>query len=188
MGRILIKIIFFLGLVPTLYAQINITGDAYYQTDIVGYMGRRSRGCGDIDGLRSIKVYNSTEQTLFNGREIYYPFDVSSIYNKNNPITRAEIKLINRWKTDLGSCDKGPDDFFFRYNDLNFCYSSYEQDAGHGLFELTVTNRPIVKLDIPTVPLYLGDLNRLRIALPDHLTTSQYRWKYKVGKVISEKM
>lgn len=181
MGKILIKIIFFLGLVPTLYAQINITGDAYYQTDIVGYMGRRNRGCGDIDGLRSIKVYNSTEQTLFNGREIYYPFDVSYTYNKNNPITRAEIKLINRWKTDLGSCDKGPDDFFVRYNDLNFCYSRYEQDAGHGLRDVTVSNRPIVKLDTPTAPLYLGDLNRLRIALPDHLTTSQYRWKYKVG-------
>ena len=144
-------------------------------------MGRRSKGCGDIDGLRWIKVFNTTEHTLFSGREIYYSFDVDYTYTKNNPVTRMEIKAINRWKNGVGTCDRGPDDVFTRYNDLNFCYSRYISDPGAGLRELTITNRPVVTLTIPTDPLYLGDLNQLRIALPDHLTPSQYQWKYKVG-------
>ncbi|WP_271785272.1 T9SS type A sorting domain-containing protein [Aquimarina algiphila] len=181
MRNIYIIIIFCLGLTSSIDAQINITGDAYYQTDIVGYMGRRSKGCGDIDGLRWIKVFNATEHTLFSGREIFYPFDVNYTSTKNNPVTRMEIKAINRWKNGVGTCDRGPDDVFTRYNDLNYCYSRYIEDPGAGLRELTITNRPVVNLTIPTDPLYLGDLNQLRIALPDHLTPSQYQWKYKVG-------
>ncbi len=180
MGRIQIIIIFLLGLAPSVFAQINISGDAYYNTDVVGYMSRGSGGCGDIDGLRKIKAFNSKENLLYNDRMLHQGFHFTQKHVKGDPVRRVLIEKIIRWKTAF-SCDGGPDDRHNDFNGINFCYNSYTSDAGDGLKLLTITNRPVVKLNIPNTPLYLGDLNQLRIALPDNLTTSQYRWKYKVN-------
>ena len=39
-----------------LFAQIDIQGNSYYELKVQGKMARRPDGCGDIDGLHSIKA------------------------------------------------------------------------------------------------------------------------------------
>lgn len=62
-------------------------------------MGRRSNGCGDIDGLREIRIIRSNSgnsEIILNNRYINCPFSISNpvSYVKSNPITKVIVKKL----------------------------------------------------------------------------------------------
>ena len=62
MKKIHILVVILLTFVNHISAQIDLSGSASYQLNIEGDMGRRSNGCGDIDGLREIRIIRSNSR------------------------------------------------------------------------------------------------------------------------------
>ncbi|MCD0474776.1 T9SS type A sorting domain-containing protein [Flavobacterium sp. EDS] len=165
------------------FAQINLTGDANYKLNIIGYQGRDSDGCGNIDGLKHIKATRRDGSTffIFNGRKIFDNVDHESVYTKNNPIVNLEFYKVVKWKNWAGNCDGGPNHNYDNVKIDNTCFSSYQADAGSSLAQLTVTSKPSVVINESDEPLYLDETASLKIALPDNLTKNHYNWKFRVG-------
>ncbi|MCV9931829.1 T9SS type A sorting domain-containing protein [Flavobacterium sp. LS1R47] len=165
------------------FAQIDLTGDANYKLNIIGYQGRDGNGCGDIDGLKHIKATRRDGSTffIFNGRKLFENVDYESIYTKNNPIVNLEFYKVVRWKNGFGNCDGGPNNNYDNVKITNTCFSSYQANAGSSLFRLTVTSKPSVVINESAKALYLDETATLKIALPDNLTTNHYNWKFRVG-------
>lgn len=164
------------------YGQINLVGDTKYKLNIVGYQSRDSDGCGDIDGLIYIRAtyQDGNHSNLFQGRKIYQPVDHEETFTKNNPIVNLEFHKIVRWETTFG-CNGGPNRNYDNVSITNTCFSSYQANAGSELRELTVTVKPVVVINKPAEPQYLGDTGVLKIELPDNLTPNYYNWKFRVG-------
>ncbi|MCC9073524.1 T9SS type A sorting domain-containing protein [Flavobacterium sp. F-65] len=164
------------------YGQINLVGDTKYKLNIVGYQSRDSDGCGDIDGLIYIRAtyQDGNHSNLFQGRKIYQPVDHEETFTKNNPIVNLEFHKVVRWETTFG-CNGGPNRNYDNVSITNTCFSSYQANAGSELRELTVTVKPVVVINKPAEPQYLGDTGVLKIELPDNLTPNYYNWKYRVG-------
>lgn len=177
-----ILILLSIGSIQEVTAQINLGGQAYYQVDVVGYMGRGVRGCGGVDGLHRIIAINSSNNVIHDRRMIHEPFHVNYVNNKNNPVTAVEIHKVIRYKNGIGDCAVGPYDRVIDDMDyIDHCFSEFRENGGDGLVQLTVTNRPVVALNEIVGEAILGNQDVLRIVLPDNLQNSHYNWMYQVG-------
>lgn len=168
-----------LVMVQLAVGQITITGDAYYEFNLLGYMERA--GCDDA-GLRSIDIRyrNGRSENLFTGNQSFWPFQYTRRHTKNNPINFAEIKKRTRTRTTVGSCNSGSDRFN-RFNPNTLVFNDYIFDGNEGMRTLTANSRPIVMFNRPTTPQTLGDEEYLTITLPDNLLNRHYRWRYRIG-------
>jgi hypothetical protein len=180
MKKIILLLLFTSGLA---FGQINLTGDAKYFLNIVGYQDRDSNGCGDIDGLRNITAtkQDGTAITVYSDRKIYEKVDHILEYTKDNPITNIEFKKVLRWSGNGITCDSGPDDTYNSVAITDGCFSSFLVDAGGYLKYLTVTSKPYIKFNIDNRLLYLSETDILTVTLPDNVSAVHYNWKYRVG-------
>jgi hypothetical protein len=164
------------------YGQINLTGEASYKLNILGYQDRDSDGCGDVDGLKHIKATRKDGSSffIFEGRKIYSEVNYEETFTKTNPIVNLEFYKVVRWETTFG-CNGGPNNNYDRLNINYNCFSSYQANAGSDLRQLTVTSKPYIKINKPTDLLYLGSSENIKIELPDNLDVSNFDWKYRVN-------
>jgi hypothetical protein len=177
------KILILLFFVSTsTFGQINLTGDAIYKLNIVGYQGRDPNACGDIDGLKNINVryFYGNEQTIHNERKINANVDHEVLYTKTNPIVNLQINTTNRWEITSG-CNGGPEDNRTNIAINNTCFSYYQQDVPGYLKEFTATSRPYINFNFNGSSLYLDEIEELKVELPDNLDKSHYNWKFQVG-------
>jgi len=184
------RIIFFILVIRCLFgvtvqAQINLAGTTTYQLNTVGMYTRDNNGCGNIDGLRYVRVFyaNGSNAYLINflpSRLINSSFNYYTNYAKSNRITRVEIQTTLRWDIWSG-CNGGPNDHFTSFPVSGTCFSYYNQRPVDYLYNFTITSRPVVQINTVTTPLYLNNRGYLNIALTDNIDTQYYRWKYKVG-------
>jgi hypothetical protein len=170
------------------HGQINLKGETSYKLNIVGYQSRNGDGCGDIDGLREIKATrrDGTTISIFNGRKLYAEVDHEQTFTKTNPIVNVEFYKIEKWENWAGNCDGGPNHNRDKININYNCFSSYQDNAGSNLLQLTVTSKPYIKINEPSESQYLGSSERIKIELPDNLDASNYDWKYRVGAGIEK--
>ena len=195
MKKIHILVVIFLTFVNHISAQIDLSGSASYQLNIEGDMGRRSNGCGDIDGLREIRIIRSNSRNseiILNNRYINSPFSISNpvSYVKSNPITEVIVKKIIRWKewcrwgifvAPVKCCDGGPENKWNNYNISNECFVESYYNQGDGLNRITISSKPVINIPLPSNPLYLTDTNYLTVTIPDNIDNKYFKWKYSVG-------
>lgn len=194
MKKIHILVVILLTFVNRISAQIDLSGSASYQLNIEGDMGRRSNGCGDIDGLREIRIIRSNSgnsEIILNNRYINCPFSISNpvSYVKSNPITKVIVKKIIRWKewcrvgilvAPVKCCDGGPKDRWNNYNISNECFVESYYDQGDGLNRITISSKPVINIPVPSTPLYLTDTGYLTVTIPDNIDNKYFKWKYSV--------
>ena len=195
MKKIHILVVILLTFVNHISAQIDLSGSASYQLNIEGDMGRRSNGCGDIDGLREIRIIRSNSRNseiILNNRYINSPFSISNpvSYVKSNPITEVIVKKIIRWKewcrwgifvAPVKCCDGGPENKWNNYNISNECFVESYYNQGDGLNRITISSKPVINIPLPSNPLYLTDTNYLTVTIPDNIDNKYFKWKYSVG-------
>ena len=195
MKKIHILVVILLTFVNHISAQIDLSGSASYQLNIEGDMGRRSNGCGDIDGLREIRIIRSNSRNseiILNNRYINSPFSISNpvSYVKSNPITEVIVKKIIRWKewcrwgifaVPVECCDGGPENKWNNYNISNECFVESYYNQGDGLNRITISSKPVINIPLPSNPLYLTDTNYLTVTIPDNIDNKYFKWKYSVG-------
>ncbi|WP_422091812.1 T9SS type A sorting domain-containing protein [Tenacibaculum ovolyticum] len=165
-----------------LFSQINLGGNTEYRLTIAGYVDIPSSACGDIFGLRSIKVKykNGNIKTVWSGREYLDSFEHKVSYNESNVITEVIFNEINRWKETLG-CNGGPSYIETPVTLNNTCFNLFKDRVGHRLYNVLIDSRPITSIEKSTDPLYLDEISSLNINLPNNISTKYYNWKFKVG-------
>ncbi|GFD80268.1 hypothetical protein KUL118_31300 [Tenacibaculum sp. KUL118] len=177
-------IVLFLLILTTsrIFSQINLGGEAKYELTISGYALIDRKACGDIFGLRSIKVKykDGRIQTVWSGRRYRDSFTHVVEYSKSNVITEVLFHEINRWKTTFG-CNGGPRDINTSISINNTCFNGFANDLGHQLKRVSINSRPITVIEEKGTPLYLDETSFLTIDLPNTLNNEHYNWKYKVG-------
>ncbi|MFC2584471.1 MAG: hypothetical protein ACFNVX_09675 [Lachnoanaerobaculum saburreum] len=189
--------VFFILSVYSLYGQITLNGNSYYNLEVDGIMSRRSNGCGDIDGLKEINVIKQKagKVNLFSDRYIYRPFSINPFkYYKNDLVESVQLRITQRWISGyytvpkfgwppyqtITDCSGGPNDIFPLYS-ITECFVNSYYNQGDGLDRITISSKPVINIPVPSTPLYLTDTGYLTVTLPDNIDNKYFKWKYSVG-------
>ena len=188
--------VFFILSVYSLYGQITLNGNSYYNLEVDGIMSRRSNGCGDIDGLKEINVIKQKagKVNLFSDRYIYRPFSINPFkYYKNDLVKSVQLRITQRWISayytvpkfgwppyqTITDCSGGPNDIFPLYS-ITECFVNSYYNQGDGLDRITISSKPVINIPVPSTPLYLTDTGYLTVTLPDNIDNKYFKWKYRV--------
>ena len=189
--------VFFILSVYSLYGQITLNGNSYYNLEVDGIMSRRSNGCGGIDGLKEINVIKQKagKVNLFSDRYIYRPFSINPFkYYKNDLVESVQLRITQRWISGyytvpkagwppyqtITDCSGGPNDIFPLYS-ITECFVNSYYNQGDGLDRITISSKPVINILVPSTPLYLTDTGYLTVTLPDNIDNKYFKWKYSVG-------
>ena len=189
--------VFFILSVYSLYGQITLNGNSYYNLEVDGIMSRRSNGCGGIDGLKEINVIKQKagKVNLFSDRYIYRPFSINPFkYYKNDLVESVQLRITQRWISGyytvpnigwppyqtITDCSGGPNDIFPLYS-ISECFVNSYYNQGDGLDRITISSKPVINILVPSTSLYLTDTGYLTVTLPDNIDNKYFKWKYSVG-------
>ena len=182
-----------------LFAQIDIQGNSYYELKVQGKMARRPDGCGDIDGLHSIKAIKKSgiSEVIFSTPYRVIDNDFQSnlmTYTKKDKVVEISAHIVIRYSNmricALGrcwnvGCNGGPTDNYRELKIIECGQTEIPYSKGNinkdGLANISTISYPKITINnLPSI-LYLTDTGYLTVTLPDNIDNKYFKWKYSVG-------